>query len=311
LLQHIVLMKKIKLFLKKIHLKWNIDVHKTLVLNAKILLNENNKLKSINSLEDVEFKVFSQNGEDGIIQYIINKLEIPNKIFIEFGVETYIESNTRFLLINNEWSGLILESDTDYVNFIKNDYVFQKYELEIEKVFITKDNINSIFKNYTNLKDIGLLSIDIDGNDYWIWKTITEIQPRIVICEYNATFGNSKKVTIPYKADFNKNTAHYSDLFFGASLNALCDLADKKGYDFIGTCSSGANAFFIRKDINTSFKPLKSIEGFNKLSAKSSKDKNGNLTYLRPNERLSKIKDEKIFDLESNNIVSIKELYNL
>lgn len=304
-------MKKIKLFLKKIHLKWNADVHKTLVLNAKVLINENNKLKSITGLEDVEFKVFSQNGEDGIIQYIINKLEIPNKIFIEFGVETYIESNTRFLLINNEWSGLILESDTDFVNFIKNDYVFQKYDLQIEKVFITKDNINSVFKNYTNLKDIGLLSIDIDGNDYWIWETITEIQPRIVICEYNATFGDSKKVTIPYQADFDKNTAHYSNLFFGASLNALCDLADKKGYDFIGTCTSGANAFFVRKDINTVFKPLNSKEGYHKLTAKSSKDKKGNLTFLRHNERLNEIKNKKLLDIESNTISSIKEIYNI
>ena len=304
-------MKKIKLFLKKVHLKWNIDVNKTLILNAKILINENNKLKTINKLEDVEFKVFSQNGEDGIIQYLISNLEIPNKVFIEFGVETYIESNTRFLLINNEWSGLILESDTDFTNFIKNDYVFQKYDLEIERVFITKKNINTIIKNYTKLKDIGLLSIDIDGNDYWIWEAITEIQPRIVVCEYNATFGNTKKITIPYKADFNKSTAHFSDLYFGCSLNALCDLAFKKDYDFIGTCSSGANAFFIRKDINTIFKPLNSIEGYNKLSAKSSKDRKGNLTFLKSNDRLNVIKNEKVFDLESNTILSINELYNI
>lgn len=304
-------MKKIKLFLKKVHLKWNIDVNKTLILNAKILINENNKLKTINKLEDVEFKVFSQNGEDGIIQYLISNLEIPNKVFIEFGVETYIESNTRFLLINNEWSGLILESDTDFTNFIKNDYVFQKYDLEIERVFITKKNINTIIKNYTKLKDIGLLSIDIDGNDYWIWEAITEIQPRIVVCEYNATFGNTKKITIPYKADFNKSTAHFSDLYFGCSLNALCDLAFKKDYDFIGTCSSGTNAFFIRKDINTIFKPLNSIEGYNKLSAKSSKDRKGNLTFLKSNDRLNVIKNEKVFDLESNTILSINELYNI
>lgn len=305
------LLKKIKLFLKKIHLKWNADVHKTLVLNAKILIHKNNKLKSVNCIEEVEFKVFSQNGEDGIIQYLIHNLEIPNKIFIEFGVETYIESNTRFLLINNEWSGLILESDADFVNFIKKDYIFQKYDLHVEKVFITKDNINTVFKNYTNLTDIGLLSIDIDGNDYWIWENITEIQPRIVICEYNASFGDSKKVTIPYQANFDKNTAHYSNLFFGASLNALCDLADKKGYDFIGTCSSGANAFFVRKDINTSFKPLTSKEGYNKLTAKSSRNKKGKLTYLRPNERLNEIKNEKVFDLESNTLSTIKDLYSI
>jgi hypothetical protein len=304
-------MKKIKLFIKKLHLKWNIDVHKSLILNAKILINENNKLKKIDYLQDVEFKVFSQNGEDGIIQYLINNIDIPNKTFIEFGVETYIESNTRFLLINNEWSGLILESDVDYINFIKKDYVFQKYDLEIEKVFITKDNINTIIKNYTNVNDIGLLSIDIDGNDYWIWEAITEIQPRIVICEYNATFGDTKKVTIPYKADFNKSTANSSDLYFGASLNALCDLGHKKGYDFIGTCSSGANAFFVRKDVNTLLKPLTSMEGYNKLTAKSSKDKKGNLTFLRPNERLNAIQNEIVFDLESDTTFPLKELYKL
>ena len=101
----------IKLLYKKIYNKLNYDVQKALLLNGKILSELNNNKQKIKSLDEVEFQVFSQRGEDGIIQYIINKIEIPNKIFIEFGVETYNESNTRFLLMNNNWSGLVIDGD--------------------------------------------------------------------------------------------------------------------------------------------------------------------------------------------------------
>ena len=89
------------------------------------------------------------------------------------------------------------------------------------------------------------MSVDIDGNDYWIWKEIDCIKPRIVICEYNSAFGNDKKVTVPYKNDFVRRKEHYSDLYFGASLAAFCELAEEKGYDFIGTTRAGVNAYFI------------------------------------------------------------------
>ena len=103
------MINKLRLLYKKFYQKANYDVQKSLLLNAKILSQFNNQKQFIKSLDEVEFQVFSQRGEDGIIQYIINKIEIPNKIFIEFGVETYTEANTRFLLFNNNWSGLVID----------------------------------------------------------------------------------------------------------------------------------------------------------------------------------------------------------
>lgn len=296
----------IKYFYKKIYQKLNYEVHKSLMLNAKVLINLNNQKQLIDSLDEVDFQVFSQRGEDGIIQYIINKIEIPNKIFVEFGVETYTESNTRFLLLNNNWSGLVLDGDEKNIKFIKNDFIYWKYDLVVKQAFITKDNINSLIKDYTKVEDIGLLSVDIDGNDYWIWDEINVINPRIVICEYNSAFGDTKKLTVPYKSDFVRGQEHFSELYFGASLAAFCYLAEQKGYDFIGTTSAGVNAYFVRKDLSSPFKKYNSISGFNESANRDSKDSKGNLMFLRHNERLDIIKNLPVLDLENGKIDSIE-----
>ena len=160
------------------------------------LLLKRNKLKKIEKIEDIEFKIFSQFGDDGIIQFLIDKLVIDYEYqnFIEFGVEDYSEANTKFLLLNNNWSGLILDSSNENIENIKKKNFFWKFELEAIKSFITKENINSIITNSNiNRKKIGILSIDIDGNDYWVWKEINVIDPLIVIVEYNSTFGFEKK----------------------------------------------------------------------------------------------------------------------
>lgn len=304
------MINKIKFFYKKIYQKINYETQKSLVLNGK-LLSELNSRKNISTLDEVEFQVFSQRGEDGVIQYLINQIDIPNKIFVEFGVETYTESNTRFLLINNNWSGLIIDGSKDNINFIKSDYIYWKYDITAVESFITRNNINKIISEYTKIADIGILSVDIDGNDYWIWKEIDCIKPRIVICEYNSAFGNNKKVTVPYKDEFVRRNEHYSDLYFGASLAAFCELAEEKGYDFIGTTSAGVNAYFVRKDLSSPFKKFIPLEGFNESDNRDSRDEKGNLTFLRHDKRLNLIKEKLVYDLEINQDISIKECYNL
>lgn len=300
----------IKLLYKKIYNKLNYDVQKALLLNGKILAEINNKKENISSLDEVEFQVFSQRGEDGIIQYIINKIEIPNKVFIEFGVETYTESNTRFLLFNNNWSGLVIDGDPKNIKFIKEDYIYWKYDITAIQSFITKDNINKLISSYTNIEDIGLLSIDIDGNDYWVLEAIDCVKPRVLICEYNSAFGDKKKLTIPYKSDFVRSKAHYSELYFGASLNAFCHLAEKKGYDFIGTTKAGVNAYFVRKDLSQPFKKYNSVNGYNQSGNRDSKDSKGNLSFLRHNDRLNEIKDLILKDVESNEEKKINDWFN-
>lgn len=201
------------------------------------------------STQKNEFKVYSQWGEDGIIQYLLRHIDVKRKIFIEFGVENYTESNTRFLLVNNNWSGLIIDGSPDQIQYIKKDPVYWRHNLKAECEFINKNNINDIFKRNGITGEIGILSIDIDGNDYWVWEAIDCVDPAIVITEYNARFGPEETVSIPYDENFVRSKAHHSMIYYGASLNALTLLADKKGYALVGCNTSGNNAFFIKKEL--------------------------------------------------------------
>ena len=219
-------MKKIKdFFVQKIKNFINFNRRREevdLLLRGKILIDSNKKKIPI-KIEDIEFKIFSQFGDDGIIQYLIHKLEIEDKYFnfIEFGVENYLESNTRFLLFNSNWSGLILDSSEKNINQIKNSNFFWKYNLEAKSCFVDRDNINKIIHDSKIDKNsIGILSIDIDGNDYWVWKEIKIIDPLIVIIEFNSVFGFSEKISLPYKKNFSRTKAHHSNLFWDANLEA-------------------------------------------------------------------------------------------
>lgn len=170
----------------------------TLILQGRRASVINNRIEKINSLADVEFKIYSQWGEDGIIEWLIHKLPISSKIFIEFGVENYKEANTRFLIKNHNWKGLVIDSNEKHIRRIRNDDLYWRYDLTALHAFITRDNINSTITNSGFSGKIGILSIDIDGNDYYIWEAIDAVKPDIVVCEYNAVFGDIYPITIPY-----------------------------------------------------------------------------------------------------------------
>jgi hypothetical protein len=301
----------LKHFYHQFYNKFHYDTFKTLINLGKIQAANNALKNNISSLGEVEFQVFSQRGEDGILQYIISKIEIPHKMFIEFGVENYTEANTRFLLINNNWSGLVIDGDKNNIDFIKKDFIYWKYDITAYHSFITRDNINELISRYSKVEDIGLLSVDIDGNDYWVWEAIDKIKPRIVTCEYNSAFGPSQKISIPYSDSFQRTNAHYSNLYFGASLAAFCHLAEAKGYDFIGTAEPGVNAFFVRRDLSAPFKKFSAEEGFRPSANRDSRDQKGNLSFLPHEQRLPLIKNMPVVDVSSGKTYIIKDLFNL
>jgi len=279
------------------------------VIRGKILSEINNKKNPV-KIEDIEFKIFSQFGDDGIIQYLINKLDIDYEYqnFIEFGVENYKESNTRFLLFNNNWSGLILDSSNENINQIKNSNFFWKYNLEAQSCFIDKDNINDIINDSKlDKKHIGILSIDIDGNDYWVWKEINAVDPLIVIVEYNSVFGYSQKISIPYRKDFSRTKTHHSNLFWGASLEAFKFLANQKGYDFFSTNSAGNNAYFIKQEL---FKKIniKLKKNFYQSKFRESRDRQGNKTYVHYRDRFNIIKDLNVQNVETGEVFKLADL---
>lgn len=278
------------------------------MLTAQLHIEWLKQPDDINCFSEIEFNAFSQWGEDGIIQYLINRVVIENTSFVEFGVENYIEANTRFLLINNDWKGMVLDGSQSHIDYIRKDRIYWRHDLTAECRFITRENINEILDECGFRGDIGLLSIDIDGNDYWVWESIDVIKPRIVVCEYNSVFGNSRSVTVPYNASFKRTDAHYSNLYFGASLPALCLLASRKGYDFVGSNSTGSNAFFVRNDLAHGLHRYSAADGFIDSKLRESRNESGELTYLAGSERQKAIYDLPLYDVKNDEIIRIEDL---
>jgi hypothetical protein len=203
--------------------------------------------RSGGSLSDYEFRVFSQGGEDGIIQSLVDRVEVGPKVFVEFGVEDYREANTRFLAEHDNWTGLVIDGSRENIERVRSSEVCWRQNLRAVEAFVTRDNINGLISEQGIGGEIGLLSIDIDGNDYWVWESIEVVAPSLIIIEYNHRFGSEAAVTIPYDEKFRRGEK-YPIYYFGASLRALCLLGQRKGYAFVGGTSNGVNAFFVRRD---------------------------------------------------------------
>jgi hypothetical protein len=262
-------------------------------------------------LQDSEFRVFSQFGDDGILQYLIHQTEPPVKEFIEFGVQGYSEANTRFLLLNNNWRGLIVDADPANIEIVRKDPAFWRHDLHALAAFVTRDNVNTLFEQAGFEGEIGLLSVDIDGNDYWVWGAIDVVQPVIVTMEYNSVFGAESAITIPYDPAFSRTRAHFSNLYWGASLPALCRLGEMKGYSFVGCNSNGNNAHFVRRD-RVGKIPIRGVkEGYVESRFRESRDESGKLTYVSGRTRIEAIKDMQVVDLERNALVYIRDMFGL
>lgn len=284
------------------------EVQAMKLLQGKQLIYSQNRC-ALGGIREAEFKVFSQWGEDGIIQWIISKVPSIEPIFIEFGVEDYRESNTRFLLMNNNWKGLVIDGSAENVKRIKASSWYWRYDLTALCAFITQENINELFRQNGFHGDIGILSIDIDGNDYWVWEAVEAVTPRVVICEYNSVFGAEKKVTIPYDENFVRSRGHHSNLYYGASLASLIALGQRKGYICIGSNSAGNNAFFVHRSLEPFFESLSSEEAYVESRFRESRDINGKLSFLVGEERLKAIRDMPLLDLDSGDIRSVSEIY--
>ncbi|WP_258864859.1 hypothetical protein [Helicobacter sp. MIT 14-3879] len=254
----------------------------------------------------MEFSVYSQNGEDGILDFLIEVLDLSSypKAFIEFGVQNYKESNTRFLLKNRNYQGLIIDASKENIDFVKRDEIYWKYDLEAKCAFITAENIDMIIKDYLssrNLSNVAILSIDIDGVDYFIWESIKCITPCIVIIEYNALFGSDREISVPYRADFNRFKEHFSGLYFGASIKAIIQLGKSKNYEFIGADSSGTNLFFIHQSLKIKgikTYPLK--EYCTRHNARQSRDEYGNLNFKSGDERTKALEGLLVYNTSLN-----------
>jgi hypothetical protein len=293
----------VQLLEKKISTRFK-EINESNLLAIGSLLSKQQFSMSSSNINDYEFKIFSEYGDDGIIQYLIKHIEIKNELFIEFGVENYLESNTRFLLMNNNWSGFVMDGSAKAMNSLKNQDWYWRYNLTQKAAFIDRDNINELLAE-TAYSNIGLLHIDLDGNDYHIFEAIdlSILNPSIIIVEYNSVFGNDRAVTTPYDKSFFRTAKHYSNLYFGASLPALNHLAIKKGYALVGCNLAGNNAYFVREDLlNDRVKELSAEKAFKESKFRESRHIDHSLSFLGGKDRLALIKGLDVFNVLENKI---------
>jgi hypothetical protein len=195
------------------------------------------------------FKMTSQNGEDGIIAEIFHRIGTTNRYFVEFGASYGVENNTACLL-RLGWGGLWMDASAPAVEAVKKKTFPREIEsgqLTMLETFITAENIEDLFRQGKVPEEFDLLSIDIDRNDYYVWEKITHYRPRVVIVEYNAVIPPTTSWVVPYDAKaFGFNSFGNGN---GASLKALEELGAKKGYSLVGCDLCGVNAFFVRNDL--------------------------------------------------------------
>ncbi|MDB6140050.1 MAG: dehydrogenase [Verrucomicrobiaceae bacterium] len=284
------------------------EVESLKVLCGRIAADHARGLPASAAFKDAEFQVFSQWGEDGIIQFLLAHVPVLNEVFVEFGVQDYTESNTRFLLMNNLWSGLIMDGSEEYMTQVRKSTLGWRHTLHALSAWVTAENVNELIASVGIKGDIGILSVDIDGVDYWVWKAITVVQPRIVIAEYNSLFGPTAKVTPPYAADFERAKAHYSHVFYGHSLAAIEHLGKEKGLTLVGTNTAGNNAFLVRDDLAAVF-PKRSVAELDQAARfREARNPGGERTFPTFSEAQELIQDCFVHDLSSGMEKALKDV---
>jgi hypothetical protein len=269
---------------------------------GRLLANQQQLLKSDN-FNDYEFKIFSEWGDDGLIQCLIKKIAIPNQTFIEFGVEDYMESNTRFLLMNNYWSGFVMDGSERNMRSLRSRSWFFKYDLRCKAAWIDRDNVNSLIAE-SGWTDIGILHIDLDGNDYFILKELdfSSIKPAILILEYNSLFGPEREISVPYDPTFYRSRVHYSNLFCGASLGALTLEANHKGYSLIGCNNAGNNAYYVRNELLGSQSTCTVQNAFKLNKFRQGRKPDGQFSFLTRDQEIELIRGMEVLNVRTGQI---------
>ena len=256
-----------------------------------------------------EFKVFSQSGEDGIIQFLVNHLAIENQTFIEFGVEDFSESNCRFLLVKDQWRGHVLDGSPKNMARLKRAHYFWQHALTSSTAFISRENVAALLDESGFDKRLGILSVDIDGVDYHVLEALGEWHPAILIVEYNDAFGTTRPVTVPYDAQFVRREKHFSNQYWGANLAAFQHLAERRGYALVGTNSAGNNAFFVERALLNDFVREVPVSACTKAAAfRDSRGPGGELTFLSGRERALAMRDMPLIDVATGQSLTVGDL---
>lgn len=277
-------------------------------VNQGRILTELNRTKTSADLADYEFKIFSQWGEDGIIQHLTQSLDLPNRTFIEFGIEDFSESNCRFLMIKDNWRGFVIDGSPANIERLRGSSMYLRHGIEARAAFITRENIAALLADSGFAPEPGILSVDIDGNDWHVLAALEDWRPAIAIVEYNAVFGLAP-VSVPYDPAFVRREKHFSNLYWGASLGAFDHLLAGRGYALVGCNSAGSNAFFVRRDLlNDRVRAVSLADGFRDVSWRDSRDAAGRLNFLSGEARIAAIADMPLVDVASGATLTVGAL---
>ncbi|MCZ7647414.1 MAG: hypothetical protein M5U26_19515 [Planctomycetota bacterium] len=202
------------------------------------------------------YGVHSQGGEDGLLLHLLSAVGAPRKSFVEIGIQDGLECNTANLAFHFGWRGVMFEGGEAYARAARKN-LSRCRGVRVKQAFVTAENVNALFDETGADREADVFSLDIDGNDYWIWKALEDFRPRVAVVEYNPFFGAEAAVSIPYDPGF----VYRSDRprgYFGASLQAFVKLGASKGYALAGGSSQVSNAFFVRRELLK--EPLREVE---------------------------------------------------
>tara|TARA_A100001015_G_scaffold231373_1_gene261946 strand:+ start:1549 stop:2472 length:924 start_codon:yes stop_codon:yes gene_type:complete len=292
------LIKKVKNFFNK---RFEKNLISQAVLKIKSLRQN---YKFVKNLRKAEFKIFSQNGEDGILDFLISSINIESIKFVEIGVGDYIECNTRLITKLYPFNGLVCDPNQNLLNNIesyKNEF---RGNLKTYNDYVSDENIKKILEENDFIQNLNLFSLDIDGNDYYILNELPPGLSDIFVAEYNQNFGPDLEITIPKIKNFNRFKYHYSGLCYGVSLKSLIKLMKDKKYKFIGCNTHCCNAFFLKEDLikknQILIEPNNNLETYFNDYICDARSVSGELISLKIKDRLQIIKDCNVINLSNN-----------
>jgi len=264
-------------------------------------------------LWDAEVKVFSQWGEDGILDYLFDLIGATKPRIIEFGAGDFTECNSRFAAEHRSASVYAVDMREDLVNKVKSLDVFWRNAIFPVRDFITPETA----KRHQEIAEskfggIDLISLDIDGNDYWVLQNLDFSNIQIVVCEYNPLYGSNTACTVERNDFFDRTKEHFSWLHYGMSLRAAIDLLALSELTFIGTNRAGNNAFFVKqkyvKSLNFNLPNINNLEEFVDWRVRESRDMSGNLSFLSKSDAIKTISDCKITNLTTSETYSVGQI---
>jgi len=264
-------------------------------------------------LWDAEVKIFSQWGEDGILDYLCELLEIVRPRIIEFGSGNFTECNSRYLAEARNASVLAVDSRTDLSASIKSMDVAWRSTVVARQEWITPDTApNAMAAARNEFGGLDIVSLDIDGNDYWVAENLDLTGVRVVVVEYNSLWGSLRAVTVPRDDNFDRSAMHFSNVYYGASLKAFIRLFKSKKFTFLGTNRACNNAFFVHGPLpSRGIEPpdtTRDLGQFTDLRFREARDESGRLTYSHPRKALEQCRELPLWDLESNALIKVSEI---